>query len=211
MIREEAAAPGREHESTDSRIGESSRLRAQPTSRESRRLTSRRPERELCAAGFVLMELALAIFVLAVGILGMVILLNDSMSRGKRAAADTRQALFAQSVFQGLHAVSFSAQQGGRWTNFWYDFADGYTNLAVAAPALWSTNVSVNAYGLHTNVFVPRSGSPRSHVLRYRMEVDPEAGPNRVSVLLRIWEGEFGRTDTDGKTFYSEFYARPRL
>jgi hypothetical protein len=156
-------------------------------------------------------ELALAIFVFAVGVLGLVILLNSSMLRSRQAGADTRQALFAQSVFQGLRAVSLNAQKRELWTNFWFDFADGYTNIAVSAPGVWETNVTVNGYGLHTNVFRCRSRSLVSHAFRYRLDVDPDTVPRRVSVLLTIWEGEFGQTQTGGKTFYTEFYERPRF
>jgi Tfp pilus assembly protein PilV len=162
-------------------------------------------------AGLVLVEVAMAIFVFAVGVLALVVLLNSSAERAGRAHADTRRALFAQSVFQGLRAVSFAAREQGRWTNFWFDFSDGYTNIAVSAPGAWSTNLSIAGYGLQTNVFRASSQFLFSHALRYRLDVDPDTDPRRVSVLLTVWEGEFGQTDEGGKPFYTEFHERPRL
>lgn len=78
--------------------------------------------------GFTLVELAVASSLVAVGLLGAYALLRAGIESEETQESDVRGALFAESAFDTLEAVSESvAAQGGstNWVAFWKDFSDG--------------------------------------------------------------------------------------
>jgi hypothetical protein len=173
-------------------------------------------------AGFVLLvEVLFALFVLSLGILAGIQLMRSSVDRGARASADTRAALFATDVFNGLRALS--AETGlslgtNGWQHFWQQLANGY-EVPVAALEAWTAPLSVRAGGPHTLVFtsygyhVGKGTNKITHgALRYRLDVDLWSGPDeatdvRAGVMLKIWDGEFGPTDDRNvQIFYTEYY-----
>ena len=187
--------------------------------------------RESKRDGFTLMEVALAVVVVGVGVLAVFALISSGLDSSARAVAETQSAIFADDVFNGLRSASLSAAEGepGEWEAWWVDFKDGAEFIKVAAAQMWddssgSENIQVMAGG-HTNVFenLPfhSAGVDKivNHALHYSMDVElntvevspvdgawTETVTNRVLVALKVWEGQFGSgTDAQALLFYSEF------
>lgn len=89
-------------------------------------------------AGFTLMEVAIAVAVVVVGLLAMFALIASGLDASARSVADTQAALFADAVFGSLQAESQAAAQKGvryagnnvtiegvYWREFWKDFNTG--------------------------------------------------------------------------------------
>jgi len=97
--------------------------------------------------GFTLLEVAIAVFVIVIGVLALFALMSAGLDSSARAVADTQAAMYADNVFNGLHAVTLrEARRGDNgkdpggnyyWRMFWHDFASGSTNILIAAPDVW--------------------------------------------------------------------------
>ncbi len=86
-------------------------------------------------SGFSLVEVTLAMMVMAIGILSIMSLFPAGLDQNARSIADTHAAFFAEEVFGGLHAVAE--------TN-WAGLAEA--QLPVAASDMWvpaPTNIHV--------------------------------------------------------------------
>jgi type II secretory pathway pseudopilin PulG len=176
-------------------------------------------------AGFVMLELALSVLVIAIGVLALFGLFRLSTDTVEQTQADTRAALFAQEVMSGLRAESerrlSSCSTSETWEAFWDDMTNGYgipvacggpvgvwadPSLAVVAGEYTTnsyTNVAVHA-GIITNIV--------SHSLRYRLDITAtNTTPlpywtNRILATLYVWDGLYGSTsNSDAVIFYSEF------
>ena len=166
--------------------------------------------------GLIMVEAALAVVVLSIGVLAVFVLFSSGMSTKTKASGDTQAALFAQGVFSTLRAASEEASRQGqvRWEEFWYDI-EGNTNLLPAAGAeFWAnSNMMINANTLTPIVYsIPLTNGADmvNHALRYILTVDLDLAitnwPDRVPVTLKVWEGAFGQTnDDDAAVFYTEF------
>ena len=82
-------------------------------------------------SAFTLVELALASFLVAVGLLGVYALLRTGMDSASERETDVRGSLFAHTAFATLDAAADVAAMGGatNWVAFWKHFFDGSTNL----------------------------------------------------------------------------------
>lgn len=178
-------------------------------------------------AGFTLMEVALAVAVVTIGVLSLFALISAGLKESAKGVADTQAALFADSVFNGLGATSQSAAEAGvvgtevKWCRFWADFRSGATNISIAAASTWASPLTP-IYGddqLRTVKFVNlpmRSKGAAvkgivNQAMRYRIAVSSQhpivltsTDNNRIQVKLWVWDGEFGGTN-DPLPFYSEF------
>jgi len=160
--------------------------------------------------GFTLVEVALAMLVVAIGVLAVFSLLSSGMKASARALADTHAAMFADNVFSGLRARALVAGDERKWTGFWKDewpdytgFLDGHTNITIAAsdgnwniaPAganMWtnSQQLAIRAGVLYTQVFAnaPSHDSTvtglENHAFRYRITgyVTNVTGNNKVTI-----------------------------
>lgn len=184
-------------------------------------------------SGFTLMEVALAIAVVAIGIMSLFALMTSGLESSAEALADTEAAVFADNVFGGLRGISsdLSRQREGAWETFFDDFKAGRTNLAVAAHTVWQRTrhpsnplltIPISVWGngqTLTNIFrnVPAHGGRETnlvnHVLRYQLLLEPRHGTtfasvtwtNVAEVTLRVWKDEYGNWSTnDALIFYAE-------
>jgi len=157
----------------------------------------------IAKAGFTLVEVALSLLVLSVGLLAVMGLLPDGLRANKRAIDDTAAAMFAEEVINGYKAMADITA----WDNI--------RDIVVEprSPDMW-----VNASGQR----VERSGEWRTvtyrpqtisgqgstdFAMRYRLFVDeyPGQGDHRAYIRLDVLAGEFGPED-DFVRFYSELY-----
>ena len=166
---------------------------------------------ECGTTGFTLIEIALTILVMALGILAMFSLLGSGLDTSNKASADAQAAIFADSVFSSLRVESLRAAEAeqnnahpGSWTNFWFAFENGVTNIPVAFSELWESNMAVRCNGFQTAVFTDEQSHIVNHALRYNISITPR--PYIVDVLLKVWNGQFATNiDANAMVFYTEY------
>jgi Tfp pilus assembly protein PilV len=147
------------------------------------------------SSGFSLVEVTLALMVMAIGILSIMSLFPAGLDQNIRSIADTHAAFFAEEVFGDLQA---------RAETNWDDLAN--VSLPVSARDMWSSVVPVHATNYpnySTNIYSWGSPPCEDHALRYRLVVTTN-GLIKAATLF-VWPGEFGSTN-DPSIFYAEFF-----
>ncbi|MBN1676460.1 MAG: hypothetical protein JXR37_35780 [Kiritimatiellae bacterium] len=178
--------------------------------------------------GFNLVEVTLAMLIVAVGLLSVFSLFPSGLDANAKAIADTHSAIFAEEVFNGIRAEAqrrAAAERDAALKEDTVDPKDAWDGLPdallpVAAPAAWLKSdrlgtqttqgrVFCNTY---TNIsFRGRGGAGQAteivdHALRYRLDVAPR-NEKVMAATLYVWPNEFGSADpADSTIFYSEFY-----
>jgi len=164
------------------------------------------------SAGFSLVEITLALLVVAVGLLAVFGLLGDSLRANTKTQDDTVAATFAESVFSSVFAAdweddSYNVLMGEG--DFWGD--DSSDNIEICDN---EDDIKVNKYLYNEIGYYP---------LRYNLRIveqkdwrgDPvnDNSPNQNAVWrafrLKVWIGEFADTsenNTDVYDFYTEQY-----
>ena len=149
------------------------------------------------SSGFSLVEVTLALMVMAIGILSIMSLFPAGLDQNLRSIADTHAAFFAEEVFAGLHAKAET-----NWAGL-EDF-----NVPVAATNMWvppTNRVEVTDTNIMTIIYtlVPYE----DHALRYRLvvtNIGVGSGLLKAATLF-VWPGEFGSAN-DPAMFYAEFF-----
>jgi uncharacterized protein (TIGR02598 family) len=142
--------------------------------------------------GFSLIEVVLALLVVAVGMLGVFSLFPSGLSMSKDITDEVRASAFAEELF-----TAYEAQAR------WEDWADvGSQDVTVETDG---RDVTYQEGGLQTVAF--QSGGLDQYTLRYELEVT-EPSLDRIKRFdLKIWPGEFGPTDdADALRFVTEIY-----
>jgi uncharacterized protein (TIGR02598 family) len=163
--------------------------------------------------GFTLIEVALALLVISIGLLALFGLFPIGLDANRAALDETRAALFADEVLNGVRAQA-SLQR-------WDDIAANI-RLPPPSPDVWfnPSNLVVEVTGGDTNTFRTLvyekrgtreiNGQPqiyRDFGIRYRLEIE-NIDEYRKAVRLKVRPGEFGTTDTFN--FYTELYRSGR-
>ena len=170
--------------------------------------SSRRPASR---RGVVMVEVAMAVLVLSIGVISVFVLFRGGFKRAGEAAADTQTALFADAVLNGLKSASLRANEDDKtngWALFWNSLLSNSNAVRVAAPYAWQEDMFIQAETFCTNAFTNfplhgTSGAIVNHALRYFLQVDPTPlTTGRVDLTLSIWPGEFG--STNASVFYTE-------
>ena len=144
-------------------------------------------------AAFSLVEVTLALMVMAIGILSIMSLFPAGLDQNARSIADTHAAFFAEEVFGGLHAVAE--------TN-WAGLAEA--QLPVAASNMWSNMGTNRVHITGTNVVMNKyEYTYEDHALRYRLVVTTNGLLKKATLF--VWPGEFGSIN-DPSIFYAEFF-----
>ncbi len=186
-------------------------------------------------SGFTLIELAIAIAVVFIGVLALFALITTGLEESGKAVAETQSSMFADSVFNALGAGQQAAAERGIvagnvvWRQYWAQVAGG-SNITITPPA-WQTaatptpvSYDVIARGTHPSSHIRTlvfsnyahrvAGQPIvvNNALRYSLWVTPPPGAITVPanaivpVRLQVWDGEFGTTDDSrAMNFYTEF------
>lgn len=150
-------------------------------------------------SGFSLVEVTLALMVMAIGILSIMSLFPAGLDQNARSIADTHAAFFAEEVFAGLQG-----QAETNWTGLanvglpiattnWYEQNQGDLNTVL-------TSGLTNKYFRTKLAF---DANDVDHALRYRLVLTTN-GLIKAATLY-VWPGEFGTTN-DPSLFYAEFF-----
>jgi len=156
------------------------------------------------AEGFTLVEIALALLVVAIGAVSIMGLFPAGLQSNKRALDETRVAMFAEDVLGGVKTVIEATP--------WHLVEDKlqFIGVPTVAPDLFANN-TIRAdgnegkyrYAYGTSESILDAGS-----VRYKLDVDV-ISVNRYGITLQVWPNEFGQ-DEDGFVFYTEAYYHGR-
>ncbi len=155
-------------------------------------------------SGFTLVEIALALLVVSVGMMAVLGLFPAGLDANRRAIEETRAAIFADDVLNSYRAASRAMPWNqlanynapGVATNMWY----ASDNLRIQVDSPGSLNVHTNVYALFDDESIIE------YAVRYRLVMNDET-PSLKSFRLEIWPGQFGRADPeDAMVFKTELY-----
>lgn len=159
--------------------------------------------------GFTLVEIALSLLVLSVGLLAMFGLMPAGLKTNKQAIDDTVATMFAQEAMNGFKAIADVTP----W--------DEIMNIQVEArsPQKWAMTSQQEIRPNQNEDWQIASYRPASmpdaedFSVRYRLWVNDYPGQitKRKTILLEVMAGEFGPTNALVR-FYSELYnSNPHL
>jgi prepilin-type N-terminal cleavage/methylation domain-containing protein len=156
-----------------------------------------KPYKNIQESGFSLIEISIALMVVAVGMLGVLSMFPVGLEQNERSINETYGALFAQEVFAGLNAYAET-----NWINL-EDFraplsVDHFVSPHIVTNIIRCTTpdkVLTNKYMHATNMV--------DYALRYSLFIQTN-GPIKSATLL-IYPGEFGVTNNP-IVFYNEFF-----
>lgn len=159
-------------------------------------------------AGFTLVEIALALLVTSIGLLGLFAIFPAGVQMNKMAVDETQAAMFAEQVLNGIKAQAATSA----WSR-----VKNNVNLPPPTPDVWiepdRLRVRVSPGGdeeFTTLSYKTRGALAGSGVeytdfgVRYRLEIDRIPNSLRYAVRLKVRPGEFGTTNTF--VFYTELY-----
>jgi len=159
--------------------------------------------------GFTLVEIALALLVVAIGVVSIMALFPAGLKSNQRAIEETRVAMFAEDVLGGVKTMIEETP--------WQDVQTELQGqgLPGVAPDLFVDGGAIKAIGGpgKTPFTYEYSGSGVSiveSVVRYNLKIETiGANVNRYGITLRVWPNEFGQSE-DGFAFYTEAYYHGR-
>lgn len=140
-------------------------------------------------AGFTLIEVALAVLALGLGVLVVFSLVPSSLRLAEEDKADTRCSEFAEVVMQGMRGNASTIQDWTNWNN----------QASFSAAVLGGANVVPGAAavtGAVTAVTFPVGGEP----VRYKLVLDASSH----SAMIEVCDGQYGPFDPAIIT-YTEF------
>lgn len=145
--------------------------------------------------GFTLVEVALAVLAVGLGLMSIFALFPAGLQNAADDAADTRAALFAGTVFNGMRGSASAITNAASW--------DG--SLSMTVPGM-----TLKYDGTQDTVRYPSSAPdmPENYI-RYTLAVTPvaaTAGPRPVyAATLTTCDGRYGPF-TAQNVFYTEFF-----
>jgi len=146
----------------------------------SRRATHRSWGCPACrGAGFTLIEINLAIMLLAIGMLVIFSLFPAGLSQGDLAYRDSQAGLFADYVLNGIRG---NVEAIGSWSDW---TAESFVDTALAE----LTGVTPTGLGSSNELEFP-AGS--DNWVRYMLAISPPGGSGRRDVTLYVWGLRYG-------------------
>lgn len=156
--------------------------------------------------GFTLVEIALSILVISVGLMAIFSLFPSGMAMNKEAIDNTQGAMFADEVLNGVKAQATVTP----WNNL------RTMIIEPRAPDMWefASQARVEAnQGWRTAVYRPAGlDGAIDFGMRYNLVVDYFPGDqrdHRAFVLLEVVPGEFGPTNRVLRFYTELFNSRP--
>ena len=160
------------------------------------------------SSGFTLVEIALALLVASVGLLGLMALFPAGVQMNKTALDETQAALFADQIMNGVRAQTSVVP----WNQ-----VKTAVDLPPPTPDVWedANKLRVRVTGGNENNFETlrystagalggATASYQDFGVRYRLEIDQIPNSLRYAVRLKVRPGEYGTTNT--YVFYTEVY-----
>jgi len=149
---------------------------------------------------FSLVEVTLALMVMAIGILTIVSLFPAGLDQNMRSISDTHAAFFAEEIFAGLRVKAETD-----WDNLssfepWVSARDMWDPVPDKIAATGVTNDAGNIM-IKTNIY--KNGDFEDYAVRYLLDFRTNALIK--SATLWVWPGEYGGTN-DPNIFYTEFF-----
>ena len=157
--------------------------------------------------GFSLVEVTLAMMVIAIGMLSVFSVFTAGLDQSQRSINDTKAAFFADEVFNGLLAASEAddVKDGISW--FSIGLTNGCTNLIIVAEDTWENSETLDVImdnKIHTNVYRLKGTDIENHSFRYSLGIDKKDRCIK-SATLCVYPGEFGSTN-DPHIFYMNLF-----
>jgi len=148
--------------------------------------------------GFSLIEVALAMLVIAIGIPALLGLLGSGLNMNKTSQDDTLLGTFAQAYFSAVKAEA---------RDNWDAVASASGTVPASQTKVFDSPIDL-ALGKSIHTYILKSsgpGKPEAYALRYSPNIT--ATGNRVTIELNVWPGEFGSaSSTNAVSFYTEIY-----
>lgn len=191
--------------------------------------------------GFMLIELAVASFVIGVAVLALAAIIHLGQRAATDSDASTRAALFADDVISTLRLMNDRAASDPdpeTWTKMWSELGNGavVTQLTGFASEVWvpDWNDSLpcldTSHGVHTNFWCPASVKQQGGdakfaradiALRYAINIvssgeteDNGHGydqPRYFAVTLHVWSGTSLASESSDTTFFAVFSNQRRM
>ena len=151
---------------------------------------------------FTLVEVSLALLVVAVGVLGAFALFPAGLSTNKRAIEDTQSAMFAEMVFGGYRALAGNAKSSADWAalNTQTITTPGWLATAVwsgSAPKTIGPSASLTIFQAQVMARVASD----ELTLQYQLNIG-DVSPSTKYLRLLVVPGLYGKTRTN--FYYTE-------
>lgn len=147
--------------------------------------------------GFSLIEVALALLVISVGLVAAVGMLPGSIDNSKRASDDTQQALFADYVLNSLRAM---AANTNIFVERWSDINGSGPKIPIAAPDMWDGGRSavVTPGAGYQKLTMKPADNPNIEeiVLYYDLKITDGAQPGLKRAELKTYTGSLLNTNS---------------
>ena len=156
-------------------------------------------KRRHATQGFTLVEVALALLVIGVGIVGVFGLFPAGLEASRRTVNETQAAIFAEEVFGGFRAAAGVVP----WTEF------DKIEVPIACSNLWASTRRVGKTSDRTPIVWrhPSETNLVERALRYQLSIGNASGGDVKALTLKVYPGEFGGTDEE-YVFYTEIWRR---
>ncbi len=191
--------------------------------------------------GFMLIELAVASFVIGVAVLALAAIIHLGQRAATDSDASTRAALFADDVLSTLRLLNDRAATDPDpevWNKMWSELRSGavITQLTGFASEVWVPDESRSlpcldtSQGIHTNFWCPanvrQEGTGAKLVradvaLRYAINIVSSSEtentglgyeqPRYYAVTLHVWSGTSLATESSDTTFFAVFSNQRRM
>ncbi len=163
--------------------------------------------------GFTLVEIAMALLVVAIGMVSIMGLFPAGLQSNQQSVDEVRVAMFAEDVLNGVKAVIEET--------VWDDVArtlrdEGVPLVGSATFFSDPTKVKVSTTPEATRIKFTSNVSPEEFAMRYFLQVRPVE--SRYRITLQVWPNEHGFTDLNdlrdfggGFVFDTEVYHNGRF
>ena len=160
-------------------------------------------------SGFSLVEIALALVVMSIGVLTIFGLFASSMEGSRKSDAETKKAFFVMTVFNVV-----AAEMQRDWDERLFPLGqDWVEDNAADQPDSHSGLVRLESAGSPPNQigYIERMDHGDDtdaliHWFTYTLAEVPITADQHRGLRLEVWPGQFANTANDGAVFYTEVY-----
>jgi type II secretory pathway pseudopilin PulG len=165
--------------------------------------TIQRPQ----TSGFTLVEIALALLVASVALMAVFGLFTDSLSVNKRTIDETRLAIAAEDIFDGIYAFAE--------TNWSKILASSQFQIPISAPDEWENSIKktppyedvviANA-GNKTLIYRARGTEIDHFLMTYNLQVGTITNTSNLGYAKLVVNPALVSATNEAQVFYTEFF-----